>query len=189
LARNAHNNATALAALLAGDEGGLAFFFDAYYRPLAHFAYRLTSDQSLAEEIAAEAFVKLWDYRDRLTEEGSIKAWLYSTVRNSAIDHLRRARRMRVNEQGLQAAEPLAQTVLQEMIHAETIRQVVAVLQTLPPKCRQVFRLFFLQGKSYDEIARELQISPHTVRNQKIRAIRLIREKMLPLLLLAFLCS
>jgi RNA polymerase sigma-70 factor (ECF subfamily) len=178
----------ALQALLKGQEGGLDYFFKLYYAPLTYFAFKLLEGDHQAEEIAAEAFVKLWNHRDRLSEEGSIKAWLYSTVRNACLDELRKVKRMAVNEEGLRYIQPHTEApVLQRLIQSETLSQILQTLKNLPPKCSQVFQLFYLQGKSHEEIARQLNISPHTVRNQKLRAIRLIREKMRILWLLIFL--
>lgn len=175
----------ALQALREGRERGLDHYFGLYYAPLTYFAFKLLEDQYLAEEIASEAFIKLWCHREQLSEEGSIKAWLYSTVRNAAIDHLRKAKRLRVSEAGLQTPETVERSVLLRMIDTETISQVIRTLETLPPKCRQVFQKFYFQGKTHEEIARELNLSPHTVRNQRIRAVRLLKEK-ITLLALAF---
>jgi RNA polymerase sigma-70 factor (ECF subfamily) len=63
------------------------------------------------------------------------------------------------------------------MIQTETIQQVIRTLGVLPPKCRQVFKMFYFQGKTHEEIAHELNLSPHTVRNQRIRAVRLLKKK------------
>jgi RNA polymerase sigma-70 factor (ECF subfamily) len=177
----------ALRALIKGQERGLDYFFKLYYSPLTFFAFKLLEDQFKAEETAAEAFIKLWNHRERLSEEGSIKAWLYSTVRNACLDELRKVKRMAVNEEGLRFIQPHSEApVLQRMIESETLSQIIHTLENLPPKCSQVFQLFYLQGKTHEEIASELNISPHTVRNQKLRAIRLIRGKMLLLWLLLF---
>ncbi|HWJ90750.1 MAG TPA: RNA polymerase sigma-70 factor [Flavisolibacter sp.] len=177
LPHHQYSDHEALHALLEGREDGLDHFFQAYYSHLTYFAYKLVHDEFLAEEIAAEAFVKLWNNRDRLSMEGSIKAWLYNTVRNASIDHLRKVKRLRVAESGLQTTETIEASVLQKLIETETIRQVIVTLDYLPPKCREVFRMFHFEGKSYQEIARELNISPHTVRNQKERATRLLKKK------------
>jgi RNA polymerase sigma-70 factor (family 1) len=176
LRKNQHNDTTALQSLLRGAEEGLNYFFQQYYTPLTYFATCITEDRLFAEEIAAESFVKLWNSREKINEHGSIKSWLYTSVRNSCIDHIRKVKRLKVNQQGLQTSEIIEQSVLHKMIETETIDRIFKSLQGLPPKCRQVFRMFYFQGKSHEEIAKELQISAHTVRNQKLRAVRLLKE-------------
>jgi RNA polymerase sigma-70 factor (family 1) len=177
----------ALSLLQQGKEAGLDHYFHAHYGSLSYFAFTLTQDNHLAEELAAEAFVKLWQNREAMQETGSVKAWLYRTVRNGAIDHLRKVKRMRINEQGLQTADTMEQSILHKLVHTETLRQILHLMEILPPQCRKVFQLFFLHGKSYSEIAREMNISPITAKNQKNKAVRLLREKAGPLLQLTLL--
>jgi RNA polymerase sigma-70 factor (family 1) len=169
----------ALQALLEGREQGLDHFFNCYYSPLTYFVLKLTGDQQLAEDITSEAFVKLWHRREELSGEGSLKAYLYRMVRNAAIDHMRMQKRTSAALTGLvQTSHESEAPVLHRMIESEMLDQVYRSLQHLPPKCSQVFRMFYLQGKSYAEIADELGLSPHTVRNQKARALRLLKTKL-----------
>jgi RNA polymerase sigma-70 factor (ECF subfamily) len=65
--------------------------------------------------------------------------------------------------------------------------QIVKTIEQLPPQARKIFQLFYLQHKSYREIAAELQLSPQTVRNQKQRAAKLLKKMVGPMM--AFLVS
>jgi RNA polymerase sigma-70 factor (family 1) len=179
----------ALQALIRGREEGIDFFFQQYYTQLCYFADTLLNDDCLAQEITSDAFTKLWQSRQSLATEGSIKAWLYSTVRNASIDHLRKVKRLRVSESGLQSATTIEQSVLHTIIESETIDHIIETIGKLPPQCRRIFRLFYLHGKSYNEIAQELNLSPQTVRNQKQRAAKLLRKMILPLFFLLSLYS
>jgi RNA polymerase sigma-70 factor (family 1) len=179
----------ALQALIRGREEGIEFFFQEYYTQLCYFAGTLLNDDCLAQEVTSDAFTKLWQTRQSLATEGSIKAWLYSTVRNASIDHLRKVKRLRVSESGLQSATTIEQSVLHTIIESETIDHIIETIGKLPPQCRRIFRLFYLHGKSYNEIAQELNLSPQTVRNQKQRAAKLLRKMILPLFFLLSLYS
>jgi RNA polymerase sigma-70 factor (family 1) len=179
----------ALQALIRGREEGIDFLFQQYYTQLCYFAGTLVNDDYLAQEITSDAFTKLWQSRQSPATEGSIKAWLYSTVRNASIDHLRKVKRLRVSESGLQCASTIEQSVLHTIIQTETIDHIVQTIGKLPPQCRRIFRLFYLHGKSYNEIAKELNLSPQTVRNQKQRAAKLLRKMILPLFFLLSLYS
>jgi RNA polymerase sigma-70 factor (family 1) len=171
----------ALQALIRGREEGIDFFFQQYYTQLCYFAGTLLNDDFLAQEITSDAFTKLWQSRQTLATEGSIKAWLYSTVRNASVDHLRKVKRLRVSESGLESATTIEQSALHTIIESETIDHIIETIGKLPPQCRRIFRLFYLHGKSYNEIAQELNLSPQTVRNQKQRAAKLLRKMILPL--------
>jgi RNA polymerase sigma-70 factor (family 1) len=179
----------ALQALIKGRKVGIEFFFREYYTQLCYFAGSLLIDDCLAQEITSDAFTKLWQSRQTLATEGSIKAWLYSTVRNASIDHLRKVKRLRVSQSGLESATTIEQSVLHTIIQTETIDYIIQTIGKLPPKCGRIFRLFYLHGKSYNEIAQELNLSPQTVRNQKQRAAKLLRKMILPLFFLLSLYS
>jgi RNA polymerase sigma-70 factor (family 1) len=183
LYKNFHTNEEALAAVVKGREEGLHYFFELYYEPLCYFVFKIVHDTAIAEEITADVFIKLWNNRATLTPNGSVKAMLHEMGRNGSIDYLRKQKRMAVREEGLYyiSLQP-EKTVLQTLIETETVRQIINTLQSLPPKCSEVFKLSFLFGKTDIEIAAALNLSPHTIRNQKQRAIRLLKEKLLPIL-------
>lgn len=163
--------------LIRGREKSLDYFFHLYYTSLSYFVLRILQDEFLAEEIASEAFIKLWNHRAELSTNSSIKSWLYHTARNSAIDHLRKVKRLQSSrEDYTRLAQATETTILHSMIESETLARIIRNMDLLPPKCRKVFRMIYLQNKTYSEVAREMNISPDTVRKQKVRAIRLIKS-------------
>lgn len=169
----------ALQALSQGEEGGLDYFFDAHYPALCYFANTVVKDQPAAEDIAEEAFLKLWQRHDLFPSPASVKNFLYRTVHNAAIDALRRKKTvLLVQKEVLYLAQKEEPSVQQAIIEAETLNHIYASLKVLPPKCRQVFSLFYVEGKSYEEIAKELNLSINNVRNHKARALALLRGEL-----------
>jgi RNA polymerase sigma factor (sigma-70 family) len=67
--------------------------------------------------------------------------------------------------------------VLKHLVESEMHQLLYKSTQSLPVKCARVFKMFYFEGKSYQEIADELEVSIHTVRNQKARAMELFKEK------------
>lgn len=185
MGKKLYTEAAAAAALVAGNEAGLNFFFELYYTPLIFFSLRLTADQSAAEDIVTEAFLKLWNNREEIKNLGYIKPYLYRVVHNAAIDFLRRQKTRSAGEKELQYLSPLFEgTVLARLIETEFHHQVYLSLKSLPPRMGAVFRMFYLQGKTCQQIAKELKVSVHTVRNQRKRALALLRQDLLLLLVL-----
>ena len=78
--------------LQAGEVRGFNYFFELHYPALCYFARGIINDEVLAEEIADDAFVKLWERRESFGHAAAIKAFLYRTVKNAAIDIMRRSR-------------------------------------------------------------------------------------------------
>ena len=169
----------ALHALIKGKQEGLDYFFTRYYPSLIHFARRLVNDYETARDIAEDAFVRLWQRRNEIDHTGSIKAYLYTAVRNGCIDLLRREKYWNeyLNDQAIHG-ELFETTVLHHIIEAETYQQILQVIHDLPRQCGRVFRLFYIEGLALSEIAEEMDLSLSTIKSQKARAIKLLRQRL-----------
>jgi len=179
VARQNYSEQEAAIALLEGDAKALEYFFELYLTPLTYFGYKLTDDEAAAEDIAAESFVKLWYNCENLLNTSSIKAYLYKTVRNASIDHLRKKQSEKNRQSLLVPLQPVSEeTTTTRIIETETYHQLYLLLETLPPKTGRVFKMFYLEGKSYREISEELSVSINTIKKQRIKAVQLIKQKL-----------
>lgn len=175
--RNMESYATAFQQ---GINEGITVLFDTWYPDLCGYICSLISDQSSAEEIASEAFVKTWQYRQQFSSADEIRAYLFTIARRDAVRLLQDRQKNRL----VSLSEQLLLTKGQspEILQAEISEVITDAIHTLPPRCRQIFELLYIKGMDTSEIARELVISPYTVRAQKARAINLLRPKLLTLL-------
>jgi RNA polymerase sigma-70 factor (family 1) len=157
--------------------------FVRYFKPLCFFAERLTWNREEAEDIVAEAFIKLLERRESFQNLLNIKSFLYLAVRNAAVNHLKSVQRHQAAEGQLHYLfrdETQQENVLaQEMIRVEVLAEILREIEDLPKKCREIFKLIFIEGLSTDEIARQMRISPQTVRTQKARALQLLKMRFL----------
>lgn len=161
-----------------GEQKGFEFFFNEYYSCLSFFAYKILKDDAAAQDVVSDSFVKLWERRGMIDKPGSVKSYLYTTVKNACIDLLRSNERLRKHQTEIVAVSyEWEQTILHKMIEAEVLRHLVAARAKLPTKAKRVFEMYYFENKSYQQIAEELGISIHTVKNQKIRAIKLLRKQ------------
>jgi len=174
------NNKTSLYihAFTSGDIKGFNYFFELHYRAICYFAASLLKDETAAEEIADDAFIKLWERHTLYTTPQAIKAFLYRTTRNAAIDVMRRKKtHTLLYKEFHYHTETTAPSILQHIIRAETLARVYAAFDILPAKCKEVFTRLYIEGKSYEETAKEMQLSINTVRNHKMRALSLLRRE------------
>jgi RNA polymerase sigma-70 factor (ECF subfamily) len=74
-----------------------------------------------------------------------------------------------------------------DMIEGELLKKIYPLIETLPNKCRTIFKLIYFEDASTDEVAEKLKITPRNVLNQKSRAIQLLKKKLL-VAVLASLC-
>jgi RNA polymerase sigma-70 factor (family 1) len=166
----------AFVALIQEEEIGLDFFFNCYYSPLLLYSNSIIRNYSVAEEIASEAFVKLWKNKGTITDGRKVKSLLYKIIYNASIDHIRQERNCRQRLESLQISSRFERPILDKLIEVETHHQLYLLLQNLPPRSRQVFKMFYFQNKAVKEIAQELGISANTVKTHKQRAIQYLRQ-------------
>jgi RNA polymerase sigma-70 factor (ECF subfamily) len=150
-----------------------------YYNPLCLFADRLLTDKAAAEDIVGEAFIKLWNKRANFESLQNIKAFMYITVRNACLNHLKQAKRDSLSKKQMAyLTGEKEEFVLNEMIRAEVLKEIMNEVNNLPEQCGKVLRLGYLEGFKNQEIADMLNISVHTVKNQKARAIQLLKTRL-----------
>ncbi len=163
--------------LRSGEEPAFRAIYSLYYQRLYFFALRFVSEAD-AQDMVAEAFVSLWQKRTDFPEVAPILHYLFVHVRNAAYTLLKREA-MKLTRQAdilhrleLANEEDLHLEHLQNQLVAEIYREV----DQLPQGLRTVFLLSFKEGLKPAAIAKRLGVSVQTVRNQKVSAIRLLRN-------------
>lgn len=163
----------------AGDHAAFTAAVHAYYAGLCDFAWRYVRSTAIAEEVVQEVFLNLWEHRKRLQSDGSLRAYLYQSVKNRSLNHLRNQRtRLQKTEaltEHLSHAPPQPDRAMMQGELAHRIRQA---LDALPERRRTIFVLSKLHGLTYAEVASVLGISVNTVDTQMRRALRLLRERL-----------
>jgi RNA polymerase sigma-70 factor (ECF subfamily) len=161
-----------------GDEKAFEILFHKYYVYLCSFATKIISNNAAAEEIVQDFFVKLWERREQLTIETSIKNYLFRSVKNLCINYIQHNR----------TKIRYTQKVISEMAkndsdddsfpEIELARKIKESIDLLPEKRKEIFRLSRQEGLKYHEIATKLNISIKTVETQMGLAIKTLRDKL-----------
>lgn len=180
--RELHSEKDLVLRLHEGDVAAFDQLFIEMYPALCVLSDRIVEDEAAAKDIVSEVFLQLWKTRTFLNEVRSINAYLYVATRNHSLNHLKKLKR---NEKKVRQAydrqleEKPYEDILQSVFKAEVVRILHEAILTLPPECTKVVQLN-IEGLSTNEIALQLGISPSAVSHQKARAIRLLREKIAP---------
>lgn len=159
------------------DISGFEALFQVNYKPLCATAYRIVQDRDVAEDIIQDVFLKLWQKKDTLTINSSLKAYLFQTAINQSINYTKKYQNSLSREMhfGMETGGDI-NTVSQEMDYKETRVRIDAAIKALPAACRTVFVLSRYEHYSYKEIARHLDISVKTVENQMTKALKHLRR-------------
>ena len=177
----AHQHALDLVARVrAGDAAAFEALFRAHYGPLCGFAERYVGSAAIAEELVQDLFADLWARRDTWTPRSSVRAYLFTAVRNRALNLRKRDTLERDWSEQEATAEvhalhqdpPRADAALET---AELHARLEAAMESLPERCRLVMRLRWREQLGYAEIAEIMGISPKGVENQLARGLKALR--------------
>lgn len=150
--------------------------FDTYYGSIRNFLYFKTADMGLAEDLAQDTFMKLWDNRKRI-DPTTLKSYLYTIAGNLAINQLKRQQlKYKFINQATQDVDAQSPEYLMEM--EEYSEKLQSVIASLPEGSREVFLMSRLEDLKYKDIAERLGLSVKAVEKRMSKALQLIREKL-----------
>lgn len=153
-----------LEGMIVGDEKSLKQLYDYYGGQLFHLAYSILHSRESAEEVVLDVFLTLWNKRDSLSHVEDIRNYLYVSVKNRALHYLRRGG---IEKESVDLYEielmPDEDNPENELIIQEYAMLIQEAIHSLPPKCREVFRLVYADKLKNREIAELLNISEKTV--------------------------
>lgn len=166
-----------------GNHAAYEQVFRSYYERLCNYAHQLMQDQDEAEEMVQEVFVKIWDKRENLVVNFSLKSYLYKAVYNTCLNRLKQMKNSKAS-----MVENLPQSISDNgnIMIRELEKNIGQAIEKLPEQCRIIFKLSRFEELKYAEIAEHLNLSVKTVENQMGKALRVLRQELkdyLPFLL------
>jgi len=160
---------------------GFTYFFKRLYKPLCFFVQGYTKDRQVAEDIVGDSFIKLWAKRELFDNEAGLKNYLYRSVYNASIRWIENQKRYKKHHAIYKHEVDISeQAYVNNIIKAETIQLLQKAINTLSPRCQKVFVKMYLEEKSVAEIANEMKTTISTVKNQKVRGLKILRSKLTP---------
>lgn len=154
--------------------------FNTSYLPLSEALYRvarylLESDDD-ARDAVQDLFIKLWDSRDSLDNVQNPRAYCITLMRNLCIDRIRRASKARKVE--LPESLSGGETPEKECIDRERLSRVMAIVESLPERQREVVKMRIFEELSYEEISQKTGMSNLTLRVLLSTARKRIKEQL-----------
>ncbi len=154
-----------------------AAIFRQYEHKMYTLAVRLTKCDQFAKDILQDVFLKLWEQRDHLHVIGNIEAWLYRLTENKVIDFLRKAAAdLRLRQKIWHQVEQEANEAEQYLAAKEYNEIIRKAIEQLPAQRKLIYRMNKEEGLDYQQIADELHLSRHTVKNQLFSAVQSVRR-------------
>ena len=159
-----------------GDKTTFEKVFKTYYSSLCAYANQIISDLDNSEEIVQEMFFQLWQKKEFLFIETSLKSYLFRAVHNSCLNHIKHNKIKQAYSNSFihQNETSGSQYLLDE---SEELQVLIGnAVEKLPPERKKVFMMIRYEERKYQEVADILGISVKTVENQMGKAMQFLRE-------------
>jgi RNA polymerase sigma-70 factor (ECF subfamily) len=168
--------------LAESDRSAFEQVFRTLHDPLFRYVRSIVQDDAVASDVVQDVFVKLWEARETLDASQSLEAYVYRMARNRAYNH-HRDRRTRTDKEDDVRDEavgaPAHPAAPDEALDAQILEDNIDTwIQDLPDRQREALVLSRFQGLSHEAIADVMEISPRTVNNHIVRALRALREQL-----------
>jgi RNA polymerase sigma-70 factor (ECF subfamily) len=165
--------------LIAGDESEFDRVYHLYAQKVYRLAFRFLKNEEQSEEIVQEAFIKLWLTRDRLDVSGNIWLYLYVIAKRLSVDAYNEICKSAALAEKLLLNLNVVRNITEEEILANELERFTEnVISKLPAQQRIIFKLSRVEGLSHQEIASQLEISPNTVKNHMVEALKTLKAKL-----------
>jgi RNA polymerase sigma-70 factor (ECF subfamily) len=162
--------------IVEGDVDALKVLHEKYYYQMWLWASKCTRNKTLAEELVSDCFIKLWERRQYIFIEKSLKSYLYLMLRNQIVSQTRKSKhQLFVGLENLPDI-PDETTVNNFDYYAGLYRAI----QRMPEQRRKILELAAFESLSYKEVAARLNISVNTVKTQMGRAYQFLKEELDP---------
>ena len=172
-----YNEKELLSLFKKGDEIAFTAIYNFYSRQLFHKIFRMVNDEDTAKELLQDLFMKIWDIRLHINPEKSFKSYLYTIGVNVVYDHFRKAAKdKRLATHLLAMAIDQYTHIEDSVISKDNMDLIKKAVNKLSPQRKKVFILCKLEGKSYEEVSKELHISVSTIQDHMVKANCVVRN-------------
>jgi len=171
-----------------GDSFAFEVLFYKYRNKVKGFATKMVPSQIDPEETVQEVFIKLWLKKEMIDPEKDFQSYLFSIAKNLILDHLKSA----VNRKLYFVDEHFQQDILSDESLDGTVpvdfeEQILSLIEQIPERRREIFRLSRFEGMTYKQIAERLNITENTVDSQIRNALAFLRKEFRKFVILFFL--
>lgn len=177
-----------------GDRRAFEFYFKEYYNRIVGFSIQFIGDQDKARSVAQDAFIKLWENREKVQKINGIPSFLYRSVKTDCLNIIRHKKVVQnYNSRKLQERESALHTEILYSLNFDSVtfseleNIIDKSIEELPDKCKQVFVKKRFENKKNKEIAEELGITIKAVEANITRATKFLKLRLANYVFLIFI--
>jgi RNA polymerase sigma-70 factor (ECF subfamily) len=159
------------------DKDAFKTLYDRYNKKIYFFSLRYLSNNIEAEELVQSVFINVWEHRESLDANISVKNYIYKAAVNYIYNYLKKkAIRARFVESEIKKGEIHSNLTYEQVFYHDLERSISAIVEALPSQQKKIFQLSRYEGLTHKEIAKKLDLSERTVENQIFRSLKKIRN-------------
>ena len=143
--------------------------FDSFSRKMMGVCLRYSQDQEEAQDVLQMGFIKVFEKLHMYSSEGSLEGWIRKVIVNTALDNIRKNKKFNDNIE-LDKVDFQLDNKSETGLEALSAKDLLRIIQEMPPGFRTVFNLYAIEGYSHKEIAEQLGITVSTSKSQYSRA-------------------
>ncbi len=164
-----------------GEESAYKALFSEYYKVLTVFANKYLRDIEASKELVQDLFVHIYERRENLEINSSLKSYLFRSTHNRCINYINAQKIRSKYAEHVNFTTDIQDNSLEHQVNTTEIENALYLaIGDLPPKCRSIFKMNRFEGLSNTEIAEKLKLSKRTVETQISKALKILRVKMEP---------
>ncbi len=170
-----YDDKSLLLEIAAGDERAFRKLFELYKERFYSVALKMTRSNEVAEDIVQDVFMYIWSKRENIIAIENPSSYFFTCVYRKVYQYYRKIALEKKLLENISSQNEFINTTDKRVLDRENKHLISQAVAKLPPKQQLVFKLSKWEELSREEIARQLQISPHTVKNHLTDAIKFIR--------------
>ena len=174
---NLNDNRLIIKTLKSGDQKVFSLVYASYYKPLCLFCSSYVSLEE-AEEIVQDLMMYVWEKRELLVEDLSLKSFLFTSVRNRALNSITRSHITRQVYEEYQSQQLKSLPALDSCYGTELFNTYMEALHSLPKELQRVYVMSRYKQLTHKEIADKLEVSVQTVNYRIGKALQFFRIRL-----------
>lgn len=167
-----------LQSLQTGNIDDFEAMFNNFYAPLVVYACRYVQETDTARDIVQEFFVRLYEKRQNVVIDTSLKSYLYRSVYHCCLNHINQQNIRDKHLKSIDLERNDEENLENEISSVELQQRIHEMIEALPTKCKRIFKMNRMEGLKNEEIASRLNLSKRTVETQISKALKILRSKL-----------
>lgn len=161
------------------DHKSFESLFKDYFPYLCSFAKKYVNDVDECKDIVHTVFINLWNKRDEIDNNSSLKSYLFKSVHNRCLNYIRDHKRIVKNDLPHESKALNAYIESTDYLEVTELEMTIkSAIDGLPDHCRRIFIMSRFEDMKYSEIAQELGVTVKAIEAQMSKALKILRTKL-----------